>query len=68
MRTLDLYWMTNPDWFDFTDDDDALPFLTEDAPIEAKKSFERYLEQRKKTDIFKRDERVDGEYDHDNTP
>ena len=45
MTKLDLYWMDNPAWFDFTDDEDAKPFLTDNAPEEAKKSFEHYLEQ-----------------------
>ena len=45
MRKLDLYWMTNHDWFDYTDDDKAEPFLLDDAPTEARASYERYLEQ-----------------------
>lgn len=45
MRKLDYYWKTNPDWYDYTDDDAAEPFLTEAAPAEAKASFEHYLEQ-----------------------
>lgn len=47
MKKLDLYWMSNPEWFDFSDDENAEPYLTEKAPPEARKSFERYLEQRK---------------------
>lgn len=45
MKKLDLYWMNNPAWFDFADDEEAKPFLTDDAPPEAKASFKRYLEQ-----------------------
>lgn len=47
MRKLDLYWMTNPDWYAYTDDDDPKPYMTESAPAEAKASFEHYLEQKK---------------------
>ena len=46
MKALDLYWKSNPDWYDYTDDEDAKPFLTEKAPAEAKESFERYLKQK----------------------
>ena len=47
MTLLDLYWMTNPDWYDFEDDGKlGTPFLTEAAPPEAKESFARYLEQK----------------------
>ena len=49
VRSLDLYWKTNPDWYDYTDDEDpdAKPFLTDKAPPEAVESFKRYLEQKK---------------------
>lgn len=47
MKKLNLYWMSNPDWFGFADDDEGTPFLTEKAPVEAKESFERFLEQKK---------------------
>lgn len=47
MKLLDLYWMTDPDWYDFADDEAGTPFLTEAAPAEAKESFERFLEQKK---------------------
>lgn len=46
MRTLDLFWKTNQDWYDYTDDAEAKPFLTDKAPIEAKESFKRYLKQK----------------------
>ena len=45
MKKLDLYWMNDPAWFDFADDEDAAPFLTEAAPPEAKASYARFLEQ-----------------------
>lgn len=45
MRKLDLYWMTNRAWYDFTNDEDATPYLLDDAPAEAKASYEHYLEQ-----------------------
>ena len=48
MKAHDLYWATNPEWYDYTDDDDAKPFLTDKATAEAKESFKRYLEQKKK--------------------
>ena len=47
MKKMDLYWASNPEWYDFTDEDEPKLFLTEKAPPEARKSFERYLEQRK---------------------
>lgn len=47
MKKLDLYWMENPAWYDYTDDDAAEPFLTEAATAEAKASFKHYLEQMK---------------------
>lgn len=47
MRKLNLYWMTNPDWYDYADEDGTEPFLTEEAPPEARASFQRYIEQKK---------------------
>ena len=47
MRVLDLYWMTNSDWYGFADDEVGTPFLTEEAPEEAKESFKRFVEQKK---------------------
>lgn len=46
MKALDLYWATNPDWYDYTDDENAKPFLTDKATQEAKESFQRYLKQK----------------------
>lgn len=48
MTKYDLYWETNPEWYDYTDDEDAVPYLTEAAPPEARESFERYLEEKKR--------------------
>lgn len=42
MRKLDLYWMSNRDWWELVD---LVPTLKEDAPSEAKASYERYLKQ-----------------------
>lgn len=44
MRKLDLYWMSNRDWIDFTD---YGVILRPDAPPEAQKSYAHYLEQTK---------------------
>lgn len=49
MTKLDLYWMTNLDWWDYADDEGTKPILTDNAPIEAKISFSRYMEQMKET-------------------
>ena len=47
MRKIDLYWKTNPDWWYVKN----LEFhLREDAPKEAKESYERYLKQLEKMD------------------
>ena len=37
-----LYWMTDPDWYDYDDNDK--PYLTDKAPEKAQESFQRYLE------------------------
>lgn len=47
-----LYWKQNPEWYDY--DENENPYLTEEAPEKAKKSFEKYLElkdREKKTGI-----------------
>lgn len=41
-----LFWGTNPEWYDY--DENEQPYLTEEAPDEAKKSFAEYLEIVKK--------------------
>ena len=48
MKKLDLFWMSNPTWYGFADDEEAEPYLTEFAPPEAIESFARFLEQKKK--------------------
>lgn len=47
MKAVDLYWSENPEWYDYTDDENAEPFLTEKAPPEAVESFKRFLKQTK---------------------
>ena len=37
-----LYWKTNPQWYDYDEND--FPFLTDNAPEEAKESFKKYLD------------------------
>lgn len=49
MKKVDLYWMSNHEWWEFADDEVGEPYLTEKATPEAKESFERYLEQKKDT-------------------
>lgn len=44
MKKLDMYWMSNRDWWEFKG---FIATLKEDAPIEAKESYKRYLEQTK---------------------
>ena len=48
MTKYDLYWKTNPEWYNYTDDEDEFPQLTEAAPPEARESFARYLEEKKR--------------------
>lgn len=59
MRALDLYWKTNPEWYDYAneeeyDDEFAEPYLTDKAPEEARESFNRYMKQIK--EMRKREE------------
>ncbi|MEJ8789139.1 MULTISPECIES: hypothetical protein [Dorea] len=44
MRVLDMFWMSNENWFYF---DGLVPKIREDAPREAKESFKNYLKQLK---------------------
>lgn len=48
MKALDLYWKSDPDWYDYADDEVGTPYLTENAPDEAIGSFAHYLEQKKR--------------------
>ena len=48
MRKYDMYWSSNPDWFEY--DDDLFPVLTDNAPEDAKESFKNYLAQKGYTD------------------
>lgn len=42
MRKVDMFWKSNSDWWEFRN---CIPVVKDDAPPEAKKSYERYLEQ-----------------------
>lgn len=42
MRKLDLYWKSNPDWWEF---ENHIPVVKKDAPLEAQKSYQRYLQE-----------------------
>lgn len=42
MRKLDLYWMSNREWWELVD---LVPTIRADAPSEAKASYERYMNQ-----------------------
>lgn len=44
MTRLENYWMSNKNWIDFSKEDVC---VREDAPEEAKKSYELYLKQLK---------------------
>ena len=44
MRKYDLYWKSNPDWFDY--DDNLFPVMTDNAPPEAIESYNNYLRQK----------------------
>ena len=48
MTKYDLYWMSNSEWYNYTDEEEPVPYLTEAAPPEARESFARYLEERKR--------------------
>ena len=45
MTKLDYFWMTNEDWYHITDTCDFV--LNDDAPEEAKKSYQNYLKELK---------------------
>lgn len=42
MRKIDLFWQSNPDWWEFRN---HIPTVKEDAPQAAQESYARYLEQ-----------------------
>ena len=42
MTRLENYWMSNEDWVDFSKEDVC---VKDDAPEEAKRSYEKYLKQ-----------------------
>lgn len=42
MRAMDFHWMARDEWWHFVN---YTPVVRPDAPIEAKVSYERYLEQ-----------------------
>lgn len=46
MRKYDYYWQSNPDWYYYKD---GQPVLRDNAPTEAKESYERFLEQLKES-------------------
>jgi len=45
MKKIDHYWQSNPDWWHW--DENMNKVVNDDAPEEAKKSYEHYLEQLK---------------------
>ena len=44
MRSTDMFWMKDPRWYYF---EGLTPVIRDDAPQEAKESFENYLKQLK---------------------
>lgn len=49
MRTLDLYWKSNKDWWYY--DDSFIPRLKDSAPPDAQESYARYKEQKRSNPI-----------------
>ena len=45
MKKLDSYWASNKDWYEWTENGERI--IKPTAPLEAKKSYKRYLEQMK---------------------
>lgn len=45
MRMIDMYWMSNPDWWELRN---HIPVVKETAPTEAQESYKKYLEQKRK--------------------
>ena len=48
MTKYDLYRMKDPERYIYMNDEDEFPQLTEAAPPEARESFARYLEEKKR--------------------
>ena len=48
MTKYDLYRMKDPERYSYMNDEDEFPQLTEAAPPEARESFARYLEEKKR--------------------
>ena len=48
MRKYDSFWLSNKDWYHWTENGDRV--LNDDAPPEAKASYERYNQQRKEAE------------------
>ena len=44
MKKLDLYWRSNPEWWELRN---HIPCVKDNAPHEAKESYKRYQEQKK---------------------
>lgn len=44
MKNIDMYWASNPAWYDFNDE--LIPVIREDAPIEAKNSYFNYMKSK----------------------
>lgn len=51
-KKLDLFWQSNPEWWHA---EGYELVVNDDAPLEAKKSYERYLKQMKK---YTKDKRI----------
>ena len=68
MRKFECFWRRDRQWYYY---DGFVPVIREDAPDEVKASFERYKQQKRelyaekssKEAKYKRDPRIDGEYD-----
>ena len=50
MTKMDIYWRSNPEWYDYADDDEGNPYLTDKAPEEAKISFANFLKQKEENE------------------
>lgn len=50
MTKMDIYWRSNPEWYDYANDDEGDPYLTDKAPEEAKISFANFLKQKEENE------------------